>query len=64
MVVTMDAHKVYDLTLVHLFKFVLNLGPRAVCYKPRATLIHRRSQGRQRGHAPPQIFRTYSQFVL
>jgi len=24
----MDAHKIYDLTVVHLFKVFLNLGPR------------------------------------
>jgi len=26
----MDAHRIYDLTVVHLFKCIFNLGPRAV----------------------------------
>jgi len=26
----MDAHRIYDLTVVHLFKCILNLGSRAV----------------------------------
>jgi len=36
----MDAHIIYDLTVVHLFKCILNLGPALlICYGPRATLI-------------------------
>jgi len=43
----MDAHRIYDLAVVHLFRCILNLGPRAVhmlqdprwiCYKTRAYL--------------------------
>jgi len=26
----MDAHRIYDFTVVHMFKCLLNLGPRAV----------------------------------
>jgi len=43
----MDAYRNYDLTVVHLFKCIFNLGPRVVCYRPRAALI-RRCHGRLR----------------
>jgi len=36
----MDARRTYDLKVVHLFKYIFNLGPRAVIYyRPRGTLI-------------------------
>ena len=36
----MDAHIIYDLTLVHLLQCIFNLGPALlICYGPRSTLI-------------------------
>jgi len=39
----MDAHRIYDLTVFHLFKCIFNLKSDAqlVCWRPRATLIRR-----------------------
>jgi len=36
----MDAHRICDLTVVHLFKCIFNLDPvLLICYRPRTALI-------------------------
>jgi len=43
----MDVHKIYHLTVVHLFKRFFNLGPDPtlfICYGLRTTLIRRCSE--------------------